>query len=142
MADKLTGAPTKMTEERVKFFEELLGEGQFIETACALVGISRTTYYDWYNNQEPFRTRMDKALYAWVRKQHSTIGEEDKWKILKNRMNHLYRDRIEQEISGNTDQPIKLIIEDHRTGGNHGEAQTKAEAKTETHKLLIGQSHE
>lgn len=112
--DKNMGAPTKKTEERVRVLEELMGEGQFVETACALAEISKDTYYRWYNDDFTFRTRMNRALYGWLRGKHNKLSEDDLWKVIKNRFNHLYRDKIEQELSGQGGGPIKLIVEDQR----------------------------
>jgi DNA invertase Pin-like site-specific DNA recombinase len=42
-----TGRRTKLTPELVKTFTDSLAEGNAIETAAAVAGISETTYYRW-----------------------------------------------------------------------------------------------
>lgn len=41
------GRPTKLTPEIQERIVDLLKAGNYVETACAIVGIGRTTYYDW-----------------------------------------------------------------------------------------------
>jgi transposase-like protein len=53
------GRPTKLTPEIQERIVELLKAGNYVETACAVVGIGRTTYYDWMKKAEE-STRANK----------------------------------------------------------------------------------
>lgn len=46
------GRPTKLTTEIQERIVELLKAGNYVETACAVVGIGRTTFYDWLKKAE------------------------------------------------------------------------------------------
>lgn len=45
--EKKVGRPSKLTLELQDEFVEYIKMGDYIETACALVGINKSTYYDW-----------------------------------------------------------------------------------------------
>lgn len=40
----------------IEALEKSLG---VVTTACKRVGVGRTTYYDWYNNDKEFKARVD-----------------------------------------------------------------------------------
>jgi hypothetical protein len=42
-----TGRPSKLTPEKQKDLVDLIGEGNTIETACALVNLNPDTFYTW-----------------------------------------------------------------------------------------------
>lgn len=71
---KSKGRPSCLTAKVEKEFVELLKSGCYIETACAVVGIGRSTYYDWIkrandslesNRYTKFRDKVRKAQ-AWA----------------------------------------------------------------------------
>jgi len=45
--NKKQGRPTKLTPELQKEIVDLLKMGNYIETTCAVVGINKTTFYQW-----------------------------------------------------------------------------------------------
>lgn len=47
-----TGRPTKLTEELTEQLCALLRTGEFLEHACAAVGLNKTTVYDWIKQGE------------------------------------------------------------------------------------------
>ena len=55
-----TGRPTKLTDELQDALVEKLREGNYIETACALVGITDRTYYRWIERAEDELERVAK----------------------------------------------------------------------------------
>ena len=53
------GKPTKsdiLKKEMIKALEKTLG---IVTTACKQVGIARSTFYDWYNNDLVFQSNVD-----------------------------------------------------------------------------------
>lgn len=73
MSKKL-GRPSKLTPELQSEIVLLVKGGNYIETACAMAGISRSTYYDWMekgkqstgsNRFTEFRDAVEKAK-AWA----------------------------------------------------------------------------
>lgn len=60
---KEAGRPTKYSEEIVVKLESILKIGGTIEQACAYAGINKTTFYRWFEENEDFATRMEKAKY-------------------------------------------------------------------------------
>jgi hypothetical protein len=68
------GRPSKLTPEVEKEFVGLVKAGSYIETVCAVVGIGRSTYYDWMKKANDslesisytrFRDEVRKAQ-AWA----------------------------------------------------------------------------
>ena len=68
------GRPSKLTPKVEKEFVDLVKSGNYIETACVMVGIGRSTYYDWIkkandsiesNRYTKFRDNVRKAQ-AWA----------------------------------------------------------------------------
>jgi transposase-like protein len=56
------GRPTKLTEGLTEQLAAIFREGQTsIESACALVGISRSTYHKWMNEYSDFSDTIQKA---------------------------------------------------------------------------------
>ena len=54
------GRPTKLTPERQEAICAHVRDQQFIETACALVGIDKTTHYGWLNRAQAELNRLDE----------------------------------------------------------------------------------
>lgn len=48
----MAGRPTRLTEELKKEIVKLLGEGNFVETVCDYVGLSKETFYEWQRRGE------------------------------------------------------------------------------------------
>ena len=51
---KKQGRPTKLTPELREEIVELLKAGNYIKTACAVVGINKTTFYQWLKKGKIF----------------------------------------------------------------------------------------
>ena len=59
----LGGRPTKLADPLVQKLSSILKIGGTIEEACAYARISKTTYYDWYEKNDGFRTEMDDSSH-------------------------------------------------------------------------------
>ena len=55
------GAKTKYTPELQAKLCEILSSGNYIEAACAYVGISKDTFYDWKEKFPQFSDAVEKA---------------------------------------------------------------------------------
>lgn len=57
-----------MKKDKRKEFIEIFAEKAAcnISVACKKVGISRRTFYNWYNNDEEFRTAIDDGNEAMI----------------------------------------------------------------------------
>lgn len=56
------GRPSKLTDELTDQLADIFRGGQTsIESACALVGIRRSTYHDWMNKNPDFSDKIEKA---------------------------------------------------------------------------------
>lgn len=53
--------PTKLNEQVTKELETYIKAGNYIETACALVGLSKTTVYDWLKQGRRIKDEADKT---------------------------------------------------------------------------------
>jgi transposase len=59
MNGKCMGRPSKLTDELQAEIVDHLKTGNYIETVCALVGISKSTFYSWLNKGKT-STRTNK----------------------------------------------------------------------------------
>ena len=63
MAKKM-GRPPKCTPERVEKICQALENGESIEMAARMAGITKPTYYDWLEKNLDFSNRVKEAK-AW-----------------------------------------------------------------------------
>ena len=60
--------PTKLTPELQDEIIKVIRSGNYIETACAYVGINKSTFYDWLKRGAREKDRIAKNPRAKVRK--------------------------------------------------------------------------
>lgn len=60
--------PTKLTPELQEDVLKVIRSGNYIETACAYVGINKSTFYDWIKRGAREKDRVAKNPKARVRK--------------------------------------------------------------------------
>lgn len=60
--------PTKLTPELQEDVLKVIRSGNYIETACAYVGINKSTFYDWLKRGAREKDRLAKNPRARVRK--------------------------------------------------------------------------
>ncbi len=63
------------TDKKDLFIENLFATGGIIYTACKCTGISRGTYYVWYNSDADFRARVDEVMEAQIDAVESRLME-------------------------------------------------------------------
>jgi Helix-turn-helix domain of resolvase len=72
------GRPSKLTDELAREMLEMLEEGAFVSSACAAVGISRSTWASWRERgrlgEEPFAAFVEAVAAAEARAE-STISQ-------------------------------------------------------------------
>jgi hypothetical protein len=69
------------------------------------------------DSDKDFSTQVSFAKSGAIMRLAQKVENNDPqgpWKLLKNVAPHLYRDRIEQELTGKDGEPIKIVIEDYR----------------------------
>lgn len=62
------GRPSKLTPEIQEEILRVIKSGNYIETACAYVGINKTTFYDWLKKGAREKERVAQNPRARVRK--------------------------------------------------------------------------
>jgi hypothetical protein len=62
------GRPEKLTDDIRKDIIKVIRSGNYIETACAYVGINKTTFYDWLKKGAREKQRVEDNPRAKVRK--------------------------------------------------------------------------
>lgn len=62
------GRPTKLTPKKKKIIIEAVERGNYIETAAALAGVSKSTVYNWKTRGEQELERLEKYPEAEVSK--------------------------------------------------------------------------
>ena len=123
-AKRPVGRPTKKITTVVDIILTELEAGQHVETACHLANVSKDAFYDWCERDPDFATKVHYARSKAIARLHNLVEIDDPKFILKNLAPKLYRDRIEQEISGADGGPIKLIVEDYRDAKEETEDET------------------
>lgn len=87
------GRPDTITEDKVQEFERLLTAGTYIETACAVVGVPRSTFNDWmvrgrkegveHRAYQLFRERIEAAMAKFEARHAANIahaGVQGDWR--------------------------------------------------------------
>jgi transposase len=54
------GRPTKLTSDLTKQIAKLLTDGNYVETVCDYVGLSRSTFYEWLERGENAEAGTDQ----------------------------------------------------------------------------------
>lgn len=126
------GRPPVITDETVRKLEQCFQNGFSVDKSVQLCGIGRTTFYEKYNSDEGFRTKMDLSL-RWAAEQANHIvilaiqaGDVDtaKWYLERNKytradfttkITHFYE--IDQTPNDLTPEQEKIIDEYFRITG-------------------------
>ena len=67
--------PTKLTPELQEDILKIIRSGNYIETACAFVGINKSTFYDWLKRGAREKDRLEKNPRARIRKSEKIYVE-------------------------------------------------------------------
>lgn len=121
----MAGAPTKLTPEVQAEIVRNLASGCYIETACAVAGIGKTSYYDWLKRgeagEEPyagFLNAVRKAEHKAELRANAIIqaeGEKDpkhlEWWLERKFPDRWARnDRVRNEVSGPGGKELTITI--------------------------------
>lgn len=113
------GRPPKLTDEIQDEIVELLRAGNYIETACAVAGVSKKTFYEWMKkaNQSKRKTRYTefrnavKKAQAWSEARDVTIiakhGEKS-WQAAAWRLERKYPDRWGRKDKLDVESKVKI----------------------------------
>ena len=127
---KRMGRPTKLTAEMQSEIVELLKAGNYIETACAVAGLHKSTFYDWMkiadasthkNKYTNFSDAVKKAM-AWAEARDVAIiarHSEKYWQAAAWRLERKYpdkwgRQKLEIQHSGKIDAEVSHIADTDR----------------------------
>ena len=127
---KRMGRPTKLTAEMQSEIVELLKAGNYIETACAVAGLHKSTFYDWMkiadasthkNKYTNFSDAVKKAM-AWAEARDVAIiarHSEKYWQAAAWRLERKYperwgRQKLEVQHSGKIDADVSHIADTDR----------------------------
>lgn len=69
------GRPTKLTPELQAEIVKIIKTGNYIETACAFVGINKSTFYDWLKRGAREKQRLEKNPRAKIKKSEAVYVE-------------------------------------------------------------------
>ena len=67
--------PTKLTPKLQEDILKVIRSGNYIETACAYVGINKSTFYDWLKRGAREKDRLEKNPRARIRKSEKIYVE-------------------------------------------------------------------
>lgn len=122
------GRPTKLTPELQEELVHVIRAGNYVETACAFVGITKETFYAWLRRAAKERERLTKNPRARLRKSeviyvefsdaikkaqgHSEIRDvmligkaaENQWQAAAWRLERKFPDRWGRNRSGRADE--------------------------------------
>ena len=127
---KRMGRPTKLTAEMHSEIVELIKVGNYIETACAVAGLHKSTFYDWMkiadasthkNKYTNFSDAVKKAM-AWAEARDVAIiarHSEKYWQAAAWRLERKYperwgRQKLEVQHSGKIDADVSHIADTDR----------------------------
>ena len=122
---KKTGRPSKLTPELEAEIVELIKVGNYVETACGVVGIGKTTFYEWmkkanasvrFNRYVRFRNAVEKAQ-AWseardmaiISKASEKYWQAAAWKLERKFPEKFGRQKLEMEHTGKINANITHI---------------------------------
>lgn len=117
------GRITKLTNQVYHSICQLLAEGNTLEVSGTLSGVDPSTVWAWIRQGQadpngPFAQFARDVAYAKEASHRflvHKIANHDDWKasawLLKNRLPHLYSDRLSQEISGPEGKPIPMSLQ-------------------------------
>lgn len=69
------GRPTKLTPELQEEMIKVIQAGNYVETACAFVGLSKNTFYDWLKRAARETERLAKNPRARMKKSEAPYVE-------------------------------------------------------------------
>ena len=117
MAGKKKGRPSKALDAKmVKALTDLLRAGAMIDAACAAVGISRTSFFDWMKRGQADKSGIyndfadavkkaladaENSLVAGIRNAGTTQWQAMAW-LLERR----FRERWSRDLPGSETRPI------------------------------------
>ena len=127
---KKMGRPTKLTADIQSEIVELIKAGNYIETACAVAGLHKSTFYDWMkiadastnkNKYTNFSDAVKKAM-AWAEARDVAIiarHSEKYWQAAAWRLERKYpdkwgRQKLEVQHSGKIDAEVSHIADTDR----------------------------
>ena len=122
---KKQGRPSKLTPELQAEMVLLFKMGNFVETACNIVGINKSTYYDWIkkgkkynfpqNKYKIFKDAVEKAM-AWSEARLVAIiakHSEDNWRSAAWMLESRYPERWGKNVHKDFDLDIYELDDDH-----------------------------
>lgn len=122
------GRPTVITEETVRKLVEAFQSDFTTDEACSHAGIGRTTFYDHYDKDEDFRTKIDSAkayLFTYAKKNIAralkTGSIRDSWEFLRTRQREIYSERSEVESSGELSVVIQYNLDEEEPDAESNE---------------------
>ncbi len=121
---KKQGRPSKLTPELQAEIILLLKAGNFVETTCDVVGINKSTFYDWIkkgeqsnhprNKYKIFQKAVEQAM-AWSEARDVALiakHSENDWKASKWRLSRRYPDKWGKKQYDDYDLDIGDVEED------------------------------
>ena len=121
---KKQGRPTKLTPELQAEIILYLKAGNFKETVCDVVGINKSTFYDWIKKGEKSNHPRNKFKIFQVAVEHAMAWSEardvaliakhskDDWKASKWRLSRRYPDKWGKKNYDDYDLDIEDVEED------------------------------
>jgi len=121
----MAGRRTKLTPELQKTLCMVLGAGNYIETACAHVGLGLSTFYRWMERGEKANTGIYKEFWEAVQKARASAivrnvaliqqAAQENWQAaawwLERSQPDKWGRRVSQvEMSGPNGQPIAVQV--------------------------------
>lgn len=129
---KGAGRPTKASPNLLAKIIECAAQGLPPKIISQIARIDETTLFRWINDDPDFAAEYYFAKAVKIKQLHQRVEKEDPKFILKNSEPTLYRDRIENEISGKDGEPIQLIVRDYRVDSEEGDSNGQEKIKSET----------
>lgn len=114
------GTPNKYTKEMCDLAEKVLSDGESLAAVCAELNITRTTLYDWRDNNPEFSEAIDRGLVKCQRYwekigKRGITGKYEKFSgapwifTMKNRFRNDYKE--DKEVKSDNSALIEKLID-------------------------------
>ncbi len=115
---------SKLTPETQKKIVDAISEGNYLETAAAIGGVSATTFFRWLQEGEQAAAGLKREFWEAVKKAEaeaealrvsriSKAGKDGNWQAdawyLERRYPDRWGKRIQQEVTGKDGGPLEYV---------------------------------
>lgn len=109
---------TILDERKKKELYQALEQALTLKYACDIIGVPRTTVYDYLKKDDAFRTQVELAKATAIRGLVKLSAKQGKaWNLLKSLSDGDYTDQERLEVTGSNGGPLTLVVREYKNKG-------------------------